>query len=100
MGKGSGNRQGAVTRALFFSVRQECASPHEVMIGKGLGLSQPSKLSRKGITRFSQDLAKETLLADLQISLSSERQTKRFTRLPKYSIIQTLKLKIGGDVYE
>ena len=26
MGKGSGNRQGAVTRALFFSVPQECAA--------------------------------------------------------------------------
>lgn len=30
--------------------------------------------------------------------LSFERQTKRFTRLPKYSIIQTLSVRIGGRI--
>ena len=41
MGKGSGNRQGAVTRALFFSVPQECAACiHRMQNTRGLGTAQ------------------------------------------------------------
>lgn len=48
MGKDSGNRQGAVTRVPVFQRSAGMRSHHEVMIDKGLGLSQQASYPEEG----------------------------------------------------